>query len=36
MTSSNIDMLSKQMNKLENYVTKYIYKKYIEIDTTIY
>jgi len=34
MTSSNIDMLSKQMNKLENYVTKYIYKKYIEIDTS--
>ena len=33
MTSSNIDMLSKQMNKLENYVTKYIYKKYIEIET---
>jgi hypothetical protein len=34
MTSSNIDMLSKQMNKLENYVTKYIYKKYIEIETS--
>jgi len=33
MSSSNIDILSKQMNKLENYVTKYIYKKYIEIDT---
>jgi len=32
MTSSNLDMLSKQLNKLENYITKYIYKKYIEID----
>jgi hypothetical protein len=32
----NLDILSKQMNKLENYVTKYIYKKYIEIDTSSY
>ena len=30
----NLYMLSKQMNKLENYIAKYIYKKYIEINTS--
>ena len=33
---SNLDILVKSLNKLENYVAKYIYKKYIEeVDETI-
>ena len=30
---SNLDILVKSLNKLENYTAKYIYKKYIEIAT---
>ena len=31
----NLDILVKSLNKLENYTAKYIYKKYIEADTTV-
>ena len=29
----NLELLVKSLNKLENYTAKYIYKKYIEINT---
>ena len=31
---NNLEILEKSLNKLENYATKYIYKKYIEINDT--
>ena len=31
---ANLETLEKSLNKLENYTVKYIYKKYIEIDST--